>query len=174
PGHLGGRDRRPRGPAFPGRAGRGRLRLTLQRLERELGVTGFKITAATMAATLWATGAAQACDLKAPDAARAGKGCAQAWMDRNLRLDDILTMGTHNSYHVRTPDKIMALIRSAAPKTWQGLDYGHPPLREQLDDGARALELDLVYDPEGGRFAHPAGARIAGLPEDPAYALAMS
>ncbi|HZZ88931.1 MAG TPA: phosphatidylinositol-specific phospholipase C1-like protein [Caulobacteraceae bacterium] len=135
---------------------------------------GFGITAAAWAAALLAASGAQACDLKAPDAASAGKGCAQAWMDRNLHLNDILTMGTHNSYHVRTPDKIMALIKAAAPKTWQGLDYGHPPLAEQLDDGARALELDLVHDPQGGRFAHPAGAKIAGLPEDPAYAAVMS
>ena len=39
---------------------------------------------------------------------------------------------------------------------------------------ARALELDLVYDPQGGRFAHPAGQKLAGLPEDPAYVAAMS
>ncbi len=131
------------------------------------------IVAAAVAAALLA-GAASACDLHAPDAARAGKGCAQAWMDRNLHLNDLMTMGTHNSYHVRTPDKIMALIRLTAPKAWEGLDYSHPPLLEQLNDGARALELDLVYDPEGGRFAHPAGLKLAGLPEDPAYVAAMS
>jgi len=60
---------------------------------------------------LFATGAA-ACDLHAIDAAKAGKGCAQAWMDRNLHLNDLMTVGTHNSYHVRTPEKIMALIRA--------------------------------------------------------------
>jgi hypothetical protein len=129
--------------------------------------------AAAMATLLFAS-AASACDLKAPDAAKAGQGCAQAWMDRNLHLNDLLTMGTHNSYHVRTPDKIMALIKLAAPKLWQGLDYSHGPLLGQLDDGARALELDLVYDPEGGRFAHPAGLKLSGLPEDPAYVAAMS
>jgi len=129
--------------------------------------------AAAMAVALFATGAA-ACDLHAIDAAKAGKGCAQAWMDRNLHLNDLMTVGTHNSYHVRTPEKIMALIRGVAPKAWVGLDYGHPPLLEQLNDGMRALELDLVYDPLGGRFAHPAGLKLAGLPEDPAYVAAMS
>ena len=128
---------------------------------------------AAMAVGLFATGAA-ACDLHASDAVKAGKGCAQAWMDRNLHLNDLMTVGTHNSYHVRTPEKIMALIRGAAPKAWVGLDYGHPPLLEQLNDGMRALELDLVYDPAGGRFAHPAGLKLAGLPEDPAYVAAMS
>ena len=130
--------------------------------------------AAIAACVLAAASAAGACDLKAPDAARAGKGCAQAWMDRNLHLNDILTMGTHNSYHVRTPEKVMALIRAVAPKAWQGLDYNHGPLLGQLDDGARALELDLVYDPQGGRFAHPVGLKLSGIPEDPAYVAAMS
>ena len=119
-------------------------------------------------------GAAIACDLHAPDAAKAGRHCAQAWMDRNLRLNDILTVGTHNSYHMRTPEPVMALIRSVAPKAWQGLDYDHGSLLDQLEDGARALELDLASDPEGGRFAHPAGARLAGLTLDPAWVATMS
>jgi hypothetical protein len=124
-------------------------------------------------ATALATGAG-ACDLQAADAAKAGPGCAQAWMDRNLHLNDILTVGTHNSYHLRTPPPVMALIKAAAPTRWQGLDYGHPLLVDQLDDGARALELDLVYDPEGGRFAHPAGARLTGITLAPDYVAAMS
>jgi hypothetical protein len=89
-------------------------------------------------------------------------------------MNDILTVGVHNSYHVRADPRVLALIKAAAPSRWQGLDYDHEPLATQLDDGARALELDLVYDPKGGRFAHPKGARLAGLPEDPAYVAAMS
>jgi hypothetical protein len=34
-----------------------------------------------------------------------------------------------------------------------GLDYSHRPLAEELDAGARQLELDVVRDPQGGRFA---------------------
>jgi hypothetical protein len=127
---------------------------------------------AALSLGLSVAGGALACDLHAPDAAKAGRGCAQAWMDRNLHLNDILTMGTHNSYHQLSP--VLALIKAAAPKTWQGLDYQHPPLVDQLSDGARALELDLVYDPEGGRFAHPAGLKLAGLPTPPDYVAAMS
>jgi hypothetical protein len=131
-------------------------------------------TLATMlGAAFAATAAPAACDLAAPDAAKAGPGCARAWMDHNLRLNDILVVGTHNSYHLRSP-VLMTLIKRFAPKGWQGLDYAHPPLAEQLDDGMRALELDLVYDPAGGRFAHPAGLRLAGLPQDPGYVAAMS
>ncbi|MGH6971710.1 MAG: phosphatidylinositol-specific phospholipase C1-like protein, partial [Caulobacteraceae bacterium] len=126
------------------------------------------------AALCLAAAPAMACDLHAADAAKAGPGCAKAWMDRNLHLNDIMTVGTHNSYHLRTPGKIMALIKAAAPDRWQALDYSHPPLTEQLDDGARALELDLAYDPDGGRFAHPAGMRLAGLPIPASYVAAMS
>jgi hypothetical protein len=129
--------------------------------------------ALALAGVLAPTAVSAACDLHAPDAAKAGPGCARAWMDRNLHLNDILTVGTHNSYHQRSP-VLMTLIKSFSPKGWQGLDYGHPPLKQQLDDGARALELDLVYDPQGGRFAHPAGLTLEHLPEDPAYVAAMS
>ncbi len=126
-----------------------------------------------MAALLLAT-ATNACDLRASDAAKAGPGCAQAWMDRNLRMNDILTMGTHNSYKQAISPPIMALLKAAAPKVALGLDYHHPPLTEQLDDGARALELDLAYDPVGGRFAHPAGMKMTGQPVPDDYVAAMS
>jgi hypothetical protein len=135
-----------------------------------LSPAGLAITAAL----LTASAAHGACRLRAPDAAHAGPGCAQRWMDANLSMNDILTVGVHNSYHRRADPKVMALIKAAAPTRWQGLDYDHEGLAAQLDDGARALELDLVYDPAGGRFAHPAGARLAGLPEEPAYVAAMS
>ena len=139
---------------------------------RRVGLCALALATA-LGASLAASAASAACDLHAPDAAKAGRGCAGAWMDANLHLNDILVVGTHNSYHLRSP-VLTTLIKGFSPKGWRGLDYAHPPLREQLDDGMRALELDLVYDPEGGRFAHPAGLAIEKLPEDPAYVAAMS
>jgi hypothetical protein len=65
-------------------------------------------------------------------------------------------------------------MQRAAPDRWWHLDYAHPPLIDQLEDGARALELDVIHDPEGGRYAHPMGLTHARLPEDPAYVAAMS
>ena len=108
----------------------------------------------------------------APTAAESGD--PQAWMDANLRLNDILTVGTHNSYHLRTHPEIFAIMKRAAPETWWHLDYEHPPLLDQLEDGARALELDVIHDPEGGRYAHPMGLTHAGLANTPAYVRAMS
>ncbi len=114
------------------------------------------------------------CDFDAPDAASAGPGCARPWMDHNLRMNDLTTIGTHNSYKLAISEPIMALVRAAAPETWRHLDYEHRPLAEQLDDGARGLEIDVVHDPEGGRYAHPAGMRLTGQPVSPDYVAAMS
>jgi hypothetical protein len=100
-------------------------------------------------------GAAPRCDLAAADAARADAGCQRAWMDRNLRLNDLLTVGTHNSYKTEPPEAVLALVRAVAPGRANELDYGHRPLSEQLDAGARQLEIDVYYDPQGGRFLNP-------------------
>ncbi|HEX3918420.1 MAG TPA: phosphatidylinositol-specific phospholipase C1-like protein [Caulobacteraceae bacterium] len=115
-----------------------------------------------------------ACDLNAPDAASAGPGGARAWMDHNLRMNDLTTVGTHNSYKQQISEPIMALIKRAAPDRWHHLDYWHRTLTEQLDDGARNLELDVVCDPEGGRFAHPAGMATTGQEVSAEYVAAMS
>ena len=140
----------------------------------------------TLAAALALAAAAQAahgadaagrhgrCRLAAADAAHAGPGCARAWMDRNLRLNDLMTIGTHNSYKQAITPKLFALISKAAPKAAAGIDYHHAPLDAQLQDGARGLELDVAYDPRGGRYAHPLGAAMAGEPVTADYAAAMS
>lgn len=95
------------------------------------------------------------CDLTAQDAQQAGPGCAQDWMDANLRLNDIQVIGTHNSYKLPMAPQELAAHRRRDPGGADGLDYGHRPLAEQLDRGVRGLELDIYYDPQGGRYAHP-------------------
>jgi hypothetical protein len=102
-----------------------------------------------------------ACDLKAaqaPDDAN----CARAWMDENLRVNDLLSVGTHNSYKAAIPDAEMTQLRARSTRAATLLDYSHRPLSEELDDGARQLELDVYYDPQGGRFADPLGPRMLG------------
>ncbi|HXL99046.1 MAG TPA: phosphatidylinositol-specific phospholipase C1-like protein [Rhizomicrobium sp.] len=113
------------------------------------------------------------CDLAAPDAAHAGDGCARAWMDANLHLNDILVVGTHNSYKQAIDPKIMALIAGKSQALAASLDYSHMSLDKQLDDGARALELDVVYDPKGGLFAHPLGPAVVGETLPAGYSDAM-
>lgn len=95
------------------------------------------------------------CDLAAPDAGQAGPGCAPAWMDANLRLNDIQVIGTHNSYKQAMSQQELEAHRLRDPAGADGLDYGHRPLAEQLDRGVRGLELDIYHDPDGGRYTHP-------------------
>lgn len=73
--------------------------------------------------------------------------------DEQLRLNDIAVIGTHNSYKLPMPAETMAKVRAAEPAMADALDYGHRSLTEQLDAGARQLELDVNYDPRGGHYA---------------------
>src|SRR5581483_6263387 len=95
--------------------------------------TCMRLAAGAVSLALLAGSAHAACNLAASDAASAGAGCAEAWMDTNLRLNDILTVGTHNSYKQAIPEKIMKLVRMGSSKDAQGLDYAHAPLKQQLD-----------------------------------------
>src|SRR5947207_3504560 len=83
------------------------------------------------------------CDLEHPS----GKpGCTRAQVDA-LKINQIQVVGSHNSYKQAIAPKEMAVLKARNPKAAETLDYSHGPLTEQLDDGARQLELDFVYDP---------------------------
>jgi hypothetical protein len=53
----------------------------------------------------------------------------------------------------------VALLTKAG-KSAAGVDYQHIPLTDQLNLGLRNLELDVLFDPEGGRYAHPLGHKL--------------
>lgn len=97
------------------------------------------------------------CDLEHPTGR---PGCTRAAVDA-LPMNRIQTVGTHNSYKMAIAPKEMANIRRVNPKAADELDYSHLPLTEQLDAGARQLELDFVYDPQGGRYLTPLGRKMA-------------
>jgi hypothetical protein len=109
------------------------------------------------------------CDLKAAQAPR-DEACARAWMDENLHVNDLLSVGTHNSYKAAIPEAELAQLRARSARGAIVLDYSHPPLAQELDSGARQLELDVYYDPQGGRFADPLGPRGVGGRIDAAMA----
>jgi len=101
------------------------------------------------------------------------------------KINQIQVLGTHNSYARPVDPKLFAAIQPMLdmmqgsyldkmskeqrekfleyhPNSMglaEGLKYDHPRLTEQLDSGLRSLELDVYYDPQGGRFADPAGYR---------------
>lgn len=118
-------------------------------------------------AGLWAavsTGTAAACDLEAAS----GKGqCGPQWLDRHLRINDVQAIGTHNSYKLPLPAQELAAHRDKDKRGADSIDYGHRPLAEQLDLGMRGLEIDVYYDPQGGRFLKPPGAHRNGYAKPP-------
>lgn len=104
-------------------------------------------------------GAAPAvCDLEKPSGE---PGCVRAELDAGLRMNQIQVVGTHNSYKQAISAPEFKRLSMLAPKVAPTLDYAHPPLTEQLDGGARQLELDLLYDQRGGLYADPMGRRLA-------------
>lgn len=99
--------------------------------------------------------------------------CVRQRLDA-LRMNDLMAVGTHNSYKLLIPADEMAAMVAARGPAALGIDYGHRPLTEQLNAGARQLELDVVADPEGGRYAKPLTVFGHGtaLPPEMAAALA--
>ena len=115
-----------------------------------------------------------ACNVAGPDAAHAGPGCAHAWFDTNLKINEIQSVGTAESYKLPLSSGMLALVAGQSQKDAEALDFGEPPLEQQLDTGARSLEFDIAYDPKGGLFANPAGAAMSDEMLDPDYVALMS
>jgi len=91
-------------------------------------------------------------------------------IDDCVRMNQIQTIGTHNSYHLAPEPALMAWMGDRA----RNIDYSHRPLAEQLETlGIRQIELDVFADPDGGRYATPAAFRLVeGLVEPPSADLA--
>ena len=90
-----------------------------------------------------------------------------AQQDKLVHLNQIQVIGSHNSYNLGFAPSEEKFARMHDPKSYQSLEYRHAPLAQQLDGGVRQLEIDIVQDPEGGRFAHPKIVELtkqAGLP----------
>jgi Phosphoinositide phospholipase C, Ca2+-dependent len=87
-----------------------------------------------------------------------------------VRLNQIQVVGTHNSYHVEASPAEKALRIGSGLIDESTLEYGFPPLTEQLDlQGVRQIELDVWADPVGGLYAAPRLRTLAlEGPYDPA------
>ena len=73
----------------------------------------------------------------------------------DLQMNEVQSVGSHNSYKLAIPALEMTAFRRAAKEAADLLDYFHAPLAEQLDLGMRQLELDVFFDPEGGLYSDP-------------------
>ncbi len=87
-------------------------------------------------------------------------------------MNQVQVLGSHNSYKQAISPSLWKLLNKDEPGRFNSLEYHHEPLTRQLDLGLRILELDVVYDPEGGRYAKPLGIEMvekADLPPGPPY-----
>lgn len=92
--------------------------------------------------------------------------------DEALHLNQIQVVGTHNSYNMGFAPSEGKYFEQHYPRAYHGVEYHHQPLTQQLNAGVRQLELDIVQDPKGGRFAHPKIVELTkegGLPADPDF-----
>jgi len=102
----------------------------------------------------------------------AGLAQKQSAQDTVVHLNQIQVIGTHNSYNMGFAPSEGKYFGEHYAKAYHGVEYHHRTLTEQLNGGVRQLELDIVQDPEGGRFAHPKIVELtkqAGLPADPDF-----
>lgn len=96
-------------------------------------------------------------------------GVSHAQSSGEVRLNHIQVVGSHNSYKEAIDPPLLDLIRMQDASRARSLDYHHISLMQQLELGLRNLELDVFYDPEGGRFATPFGLkRVQGRGAHPA------
>ena len=80
----------------------------------------------------------------------------------DLRINELVLLGTHNSYHVAPDAFALNLIASVAAGEAQTIDCTQRSLTEQLDRlHVRHFELDCFLDPQGGLFANPMAIRLA-------------
>lgn len=96
----------------------------------------------------------------------------QARQDKNVHLNQIQVIGSHNSYHAGFAPSERKYMEKVAPNALRSLDYKHAPLPDQLSSGVRQIEIDIFRDEKGGKFAHPKITQkvaAAGLPADPTY-----
>lgn len=91
---------------------------------------------------------------------------------QQVKVNEIQLVGTHNSYHSGISPNEFANLQKMDARAAESLEYKHPSIETQLNDGVRQLEIDVYGDAKGGLFAHPQGpvlAAKAGLPADPPF-----
>lgn len=90
----------------------------------------------------------------------------------SMRMNQVQSIGSHNSYKEAIDPSLWKLLNQESPGRFDSLEYWHVSLTEQLDLGLRKLEIDVLHDPEGGRYANPYGIEMvkkAGLPPGPEF-----
>ncbi len=79
-------------------------------------------------------------------------------------LNDFQVIGSHNSYKRLMPKQMMNYIAGYDSRTAENINYYHDTLTAQLDLGLRHLEIDVLLDPDGGKFSQPSAESIINKP----------
>ncbi|MCU1371135.1 MAG: putative secreted protein [Ilumatobacteraceae bacterium] len=121
--------------------------------------------AVTCAAAAVAFGAPVSSRPTAPD-----RPAAVAGVDDDVHLNEIQTVGSHNSYKTMVSDKEEALRRQFIDGAADLMQYQHEPLGTQFQSRkVRQIELDVYLDQSGGLYSDPLLRSAAGVgPYDPA------
>lgn len=64
------------------------------------------------------------CPVNAPTVAAAEPSCARAWTDADIHVNDIVSVGTHNSYKQAIPPPEIARLFATNPRPIE-IDYAH-------------------------------------------------
>lgn len=106
-------------------------------------------------------------------------GCTKEAVDKTdaasvawdtIPMNQVQVLASHNSYRLKTYQPIFDSVQKIKsifppnlnPDDW---DYTHLPFSEQFNDyGVRSLEIDIYYDPSGGRFYNRGGLDFVGEP----------
>lgn len=105
---------------------------------------------------------------KSPDVGRSGddattEATATEGQDEELRINQIQTIGSHNSYRKLPSQEEQDLLRSFIGDEADKLEYEHLPLGEQFEtQRIRQIELDVFIDRDGGKYAEPLIRTVAG------------
>ncbi len=82
-----------------------------------------------------------------------------------LRINQLQSVGTHNSYHIKPDDDVFALLQAFSPALAESLDYTHPALATQFgSQRVRQIELDIFADPNGGLYKDHQINQLLGKP----------
>lgn len=83
--------------------------------------------------------------------------------DQTIAINQIQSIGTHNSYKLMPSDKILNLIDWIDRELSQSIQYQHAPLDYQLNyQRIRQIELDVFDDPQGGLYSNRKGLFLVG------------
>ena len=121
-----------------------------------------KLAVIALIAAISGTGLATTSQAEAREATRVVSTCREVDC---LRINQLQSVGSHNSYHIRADDDVFALLQAFSPALADSLEYTHPPFALQFGaQRVRQIELDVFADPAGGLYKDHQINQLLGKP----------